>query len=242
MSILLPRFMRKSALEPNERELRNEARALQMGGDPATAKRFIAVANAMGRPEKLRQQYIESHANPLLSEILGEPIEGPDAEGEELWDEGRRNVDFSEIKQNPENYYDAAQRAKLLQMFSDMERGRGVHSRAQEKSQNLLSQLIQDDPSKFFTDRRQDEHYNLEPSANISFEESEKNEQRRAEERQQAESLQGWDKIAYDEQQRMMAGRNPNQPGDEITQVGKGTPMDLAWGLLKQNLTSVYLK
>jgi hypothetical protein len=76
--------MRKSALEPSERDLRNEARALQMGGDPASAKRFIAVANAMSRPEKIRQDVMESHANPLLGEILGERIEGPDEEAEDL--------------------------------------------------------------------------------------------------------------------------------------------------------------
>ena len=62
--------MRKSALEPSERDLRNEARALRMGGDPATAKRFIAVANAMSRPEKIRQDVMESHANPLLGEAI----------------------------------------------------------------------------------------------------------------------------------------------------------------------------
>lgn len=62
--------MRKSALEPSERDLRNEARALQQGGDPASARRFIAVANAMSRPEKIRQDVMESHANPFLVKFL----------------------------------------------------------------------------------------------------------------------------------------------------------------------------
>ena len=53
--------------------------------------------------------------------------------------------------------------------------------------------------------------------------------------------LTGCEKTAYYEQQLINQRRNPNQPDDEIIQVGKGTPMDLAWQLLKQNFTSVYL-
>lgn len=230
--------MRKSALEPSERDLRNEARALQMGGDPASAKRFIAVANAMNRPEKIRQDVMESHANPLLGEILGERIEGPDEEAEDLFDEGRSNIDLQEIKQNPDEMYDPERRQALMQMIAGLERGRGRHSRAQDKVQNLLSQLIEDDPSKFFADRRQDEHDKLEPPMDISFEEAEKQRQKRKE---FEEGLTGWDKTAYDEQQLINQRRNPNQPGDEIIQVGKGTPMDLAWQILKQNVNSVYL-
>jgi len=220
---------------PTAEELLQEAAALRAGGDPATAKRFIAVANAMQKPEKMRSQYSERYGAPALAAMLGHDIEPDDPEGRDIFDDAEEQRRLLRVDRDDD--MDPETRSRLFSLLGRAVRGGQRADTAEEEGQAMLGDLQASDPSKYFLDRdmKDWDEWTAQNAADNPFNEGTAQTWEEGQELlNRRKNMSPWELVAHDEQQMMDTGRNPNRSTDEIIQVGKGKPMDLAWRVLKQ--------
>ena len=223
-------------------DLRAEAELLQDSGHTAAARRFRNMANAMEKPDEIRNRYIRHYAQPLM-DMLGHTLAmgGP----EELYEdpaEQRRILRVPGEEGGHREDLDPETRAKVFSLLRRLEQGAGREQQAQEISNQGFLDLMQEDPTQFFRDRQmklwEEERQRFPELAmepwDVHNDQQQAAMQARLKEEERIANLTGWDLLAHQEQQRMAQGRPPLYPGDEVTQVGKSeTPIDHAWKLLK---------
>ena len=222
--------------------MRAEAELLQDSGHTAAARRFRNMANAMEKPDEIRNRYIRHYAQPLM-DMLGHTLAmgGP----EELYEdpaEQRRILRVPGEEGGHREDLDPETRAKVFSLLRRLEQGAGREQQAQEMSNQGFLDLMQEDPTQFFRDRQmklwEEERQRFPELAmepwDVHNDQQQAAMQARLKEEERIANLTGWDLLAHQEQQRMAQGRPPLYPGDEVTQVGKSeTPIDHAWELLK---------
>ena len=130
-------------------KLLQEADALRGGGDPSTANRFVAVSRALQKPQEIRNRFIQDYGH-QAAELLGE--KKPDwGDAEHLYEEGKQSADYRDMRQSPSEY-DAEQRNQFFAMMRRLGIGKERELAAQQRAEEMLSQLRQDDPSQYFSD------------------------------------------------------------------------------------------
>jgi hypothetical protein len=140
-------------------ELLQEAQALREGGDPATAKRFVAVARALQKPEAIRNKFIQRHAIPAHQAemaALNNPQEWETTpeNAAELYHQGRNYPAYAEMKHRDfKHEYSPELRQQMFAAMNRLMAGKQREEQAQRQGQEMLSQLRTEDPSQYFADR-----------------------------------------------------------------------------------------
>ena len=139
-------------------DLLQESESMRGAGDSINARRFADVAAAMQRGPAYEQSLIDRHGT-TASNILT-----PDGEGEYaqlLYDEGRQSPDYLEAKKFPAEFSADVggddQRRAFLQAMNALHHGKQKVAQFDTRGQEMLQQLRQDDPTRFFLDRRMQE-------------------------------------------------------------------------------------
>tara|TARA_R110002020_G_scaffold176801_4_gene369466 strand:- start:19 stop:714 length:696 start_codon:yes stop_codon:yes gene_type:complete len=135
-----------------------EAESMRGAGDSVNARRFSDVASAMQRGPAYEQSIIDRHGREASS------IVSPEGTGEYaqlLYDEGRQSPDYMEAKREPEYFSDYVggddQRRAFIQAMNALHHGKQKVSDYDSRAQDMAQQLREDDPTKFFLDRRMKE-------------------------------------------------------------------------------------
>lgn len=127
-----------------------EIEALENAGDTKQARRFVGVKNALAQPDAIRQSAIERFGVPISQAISPEWDDDEHmASAIEFYNRGRNTPDFEDIKNySPEQQ--AIMRASMNKLLAQKRRV----SQHQERAKKLENQLMIDDPTKFFADKR----------------------------------------------------------------------------------------
>jgi hypothetical protein len=145
-----PDTKKKASME----DLQQESAAMRAAGDKLNARRFADVADAMSRGGAHRQSLIDRFGSQASNAITNQFPEMADNEGyaEMMYEEGRNNPDYQEARSDKS--YLGDDRTPFMQAISALERGKKRVGGYEENAQEQLRQLIAEDPTKYFADRR----------------------------------------------------------------------------------------
>jgi len=146
-----PDSKKKASIE----DLLQESESMREAGDSVNARRFADVASAMQRGPAYEQSIIDRHGT-AASNILS-----PEGEGEYanlLYDEGKQSPDYLDARKDPTGFSEYVggdeQRRAFLQAMNALHHGKQKVTDFNTRGQNMLQQLRDEDPTKFFLDRR----------------------------------------------------------------------------------------
>tara|TARA_R100000278_G_scaffold122986_1_gene110779 strand:- start:1631 stop:2305 length:675 start_codon:yes stop_codon:yes gene_type:complete len=145
-----PDTKKKASIE----ELQQEAQSMRDAGEKTSARRFADVADAMGRGPALRQSLIDRFGTEAANALMAQNPEMEGAEGlsELMFEEGRESPDYQEARSD--SSYLGDDRKAFMQAMSALTRGKQQVADRNKSAQEMLQQLIADDPTKFFADQR----------------------------------------------------------------------------------------
>jgi hypothetical protein len=145
---------RKALKKASIDDLFQEASSLRDAGDKATARQFSDVASSMQRAPALRQSLIDRFGTQATNALATTHPEMASAEGmgEMMFQEGKNNPDYIEARSNPS--YLGEGRKPFMSAVSALARGKQRVNSQEAAAQEALQQLIAEDPSRFFADRR----------------------------------------------------------------------------------------
>ncbi len=150
----IPHYPWDDREEVTAEELLQEAKLLQESGHGAAAKRFVAVARSMQKPDEIRERNIERYAVPIRSL---QDLDEDQHLSELLYDEKgpfeRRVLTLPRSEGGDRELYEDDTRRRLLQLFRRMFRGQEREQQARDLSNEQLLALQSEDPTKFFQDR-----------------------------------------------------------------------------------------
>jgi len=136
-------------------EILQEAASMRGAGDKEGAHRFGDVASAMERGPGFRESLINRLGMQAANVFPG--MENKDM-AETLFEEGKQSPDYIDARQNPIEFAESVggpeNRVAFMQAMSEMARGKERSEGMDDEAKRMLGQLVQDDPTKYFTDKR----------------------------------------------------------------------------------------